>query len=98
MPILEVIATTLRTGTAQPTTVLNALIHLENNGGMSALHELEYRLSRLEFAMQQRADESVGICTGWLQSTRAYIEVFTVEPAPVAQTLMDKLRQLGVRR
>jgi hypothetical protein len=54
MRILETIAQTLRSARAHPTTVLNALIELENAGGSAALYELEYRLARLVRAMRER--------------------------------------------
>ncbi|NJK42930.1 MAG: hypothetical protein HC933_00500 [Pleurocapsa sp. SU_196_0] len=83
MRILETIATTLRTRIAHPTTVLNALIQLENNGGISAVYELEYRLTRLVRAMRERIADDLGIGDGWLQSTRAYLETFGVPGSAV---------------
>jgi hypothetical protein len=96
--ILEVIAETLRTRIAHPTVVLNALIQLENNGGISAVYELEYRLERLENAMRQRADESLGVCTAWLESARAYIQTFTPEPVTVKPTVWAALQRLAGKR
>ena len=74
MRILETIAQTLRNSRAHPTTVLNALIELENAGGSPALYELEYRLARLVRAMRERDDQALRIAQGWLGATRAYCE------------------------
>ena len=74
MRILETIAQTLRSSRAHPTTVLNALIDLENAGGSPALYELEYRLARLVRAMRERDDHALPIAQGWLSATRAYCE------------------------
>ena len=82
MRILETIAQTLRTERAHPTTVLNALIELENAGGVSALYELEYRLARLVRAMRERDDHALGVAQGWLEASRAYLEEFG-QTAPV---------------
>jgi hypothetical protein len=84
MRILETIAQTLRTERAHPTTVLNALIELENAGGISALYELEYRLARLVRAMRERDDHALPVAIGWLESSRAYLEEFgQIAPVPV---------------
>ena len=72
MRILETIAQTLRSARAHPTTVLNALIELENAGGNAALFELEYRLARLVRAMRERDDHALPVAQGWLSATRAY--------------------------
>jgi hypothetical protein len=85
MRILETIAQTLRTEHAHPTTVLNALIELENAGGISALYELEYRIARLVRAMRERDDHALPIAQGWLESSRAYLEEFG-QTAPVRVT------------
>lgn len=74
MRILETIAQTLRSARAHPTTVLNALIELENAGGSAALYELEYRLARLVRAMRERDDHALPVAQGWLSATRAYCE------------------------
>ena len=81
MRILETIAQTLRSARAHPTTVLNALIELENAGGSSALYELEYRLARLVRAMRERDDHALPIAQGWLNATRAYCETHAQTPA-----------------
>ena len=81
MRILETIAKSLRSQTIHPTVVYNALIDLENNAGVGAIADLEYRLARLVRAMKEREDLATGIAIAWLSSTRAYLEQFgTVEP------------------
>jgi hypothetical protein len=82
MRILETIAQTLRTERAHPTEVLNALIELENTGGIAALHELEYRVARLTRAMRERGDPAIAVAQGWLNATRAYLEEFG-QAAPI---------------
>ncbi len=74
MRILETIARSLRTQAIHPTTVYNALVDLENNAGIGALSDLEYRLARLVRAMKDRNDHSTGVAFAWLCSTRAYLE------------------------
>jgi hypothetical protein len=96
--ILETLAKTLREEKAHPTTVLNALINLENQGGLSAVHELEYRLACLVRAMRERDDHTIGIAVAWLEAARAYIETFTPAPGVVKATFLDALRRLGVRQ
>ena len=81
MRILETIAQTLRSARAHPTTVLNALIELENAGGSAALYELEYRLARLVRAMRERDDHALPVAQGWLSATRAYCETHAQMPA-----------------
>ncbi len=81
MRILETIAKSLRSQSIHPTVVYNALIDLENNAGIGAIADLEYRLARLVRAMKERDDLATGIAAAWLSSTRAYLEQFgTVEP------------------
>ena len=81
MRILETIAKSLRSQSIHPTVVYNALIDLENNAGIGAIADLEYRLARLVRAMKEREDAATGIAAAWLSSTRAYLEQFgVVEP------------------
>ena len=83
MRILETIAQSLRTQRIHPTHVLNALIELENAGGVSTVFELEYRLSRLVRAMFERHDEGINIAQAWLDATHAYLDQFgQVAPSP----------------
>ena len=76
MKILETIAMSLRTQCIHPTHVLNALIELENAGGINTIAELEYRLNRLVQSMTERKDQSLGIAQVWLNSTRAYLKFY----------------------
>jgi uncharacterized protein YfaQ (DUF2300 family) len=81
MRILETIASSLKAQSIHPTSVYNALISLENNAGIGALSDLEYRLSRLVRAMKDRQDPATGIASAWLLATRAYLEQYgQVEP------------------
>jgi DNA-binding PadR family transcriptional regulator len=83
MRILETIAQSLRTQRIHPTQVYNALIELENAGGVTTMFELEYRLSRLVRAMFERHDQGINIAQAWLDATRAYLEEYG-QIAPVA--------------
>jgi hypothetical protein len=74
MRILETIASSLKTKSIHHTDVYNALILLENNAGMAAISDLEYRLSRLVRAMKDRQDPTTGLAVAWLSATRAYLE------------------------
>jgi hypothetical protein len=74
MRILETIAQSLRTQRIHPTQVFNALIELENAGGVTTMYELEYRLSRLVRAMFERNDQGIKVAEAWLEATRAYLE------------------------
>jgi hypothetical protein len=76
MRILETIAHSLRERSTHPTKVLNALIELENNGGISAMTDLEYRLARLVRAMRERQDDALPIAQIWLSSARAYLDEY----------------------
>ncbi len=93
MRILETIAQSLRTQSIHPTTVYNALIDLENGGGIGAISDLEYRLSRLVRAMKERQDPATDLAVAWLGSTRAYLEQYgqatpiTAKPTRVQQFL-----------
>jgi aminoglycoside phosphotransferase (APT) family kinase protein len=73
MRILETIAKTLKAMHAHPTTVLNALIELENTQGIHALEELEYRVARL-VRSYDRSDPQRQLAQAWLEATRAYLE------------------------
>ncbi|MEY4530404.1 MAG: hypothetical protein RLZZ156_1125 [Deinococcota bacterium] len=99
MRILETIAKSLRSQSIHPTTVYNALIDLENNAGIGAIADLEYRLARLVRAMKEREDSATGLAIAWLNSTRAYLEQFgTVEPIlqpsnPLHSTVLRLVQQ-----
>jgi hypothetical protein len=74
MRILETIASSLKAKSIHYTDVYNALILLENNAGIAAISDLEYRLARLVRAMKDRQDPSTGLAVAWLNATRAYLE------------------------
>jgi hypothetical protein len=76
MRILETIARSLREQTIHPTNALNALIELENNAGIGAISDLEYRLARLVRAMREREDTTLPLAQAWLSSSRAYLEEY----------------------
>lgn len=78
MKIVEIISTSMRLGVAHPTDVLNSLITLENAGGLSAIHELEYRLERLARVTRLRSSLGQSLITdAWLSAARAYLETYT---------------------
>jgi hypothetical protein len=79
MKILETIAQSLRTQRIHPTQVLNALIELENAGGITSIGELEWRLSRLVRSMTERGDKEVTIAIAWLCATHDYFETHIKE-------------------
>ena len=84
MRILETISETLQSQRAHPTTVLNALIELENDGGASALYELEYRLARMTRTLFENRDSSHRVAKAWLEATRAYLETYApAQPIPL---------------
>ena len=90
MRILETIAQTLHTGHAHPTTVMNALVELENAGGASAVYELEYRLARMCRTMFERQEPGYRMGRAWLEATRAYLE----DCAPVSPIVLTPRRPL----
>ncbi len=78
MRTLEMIATTLKTKQAHPTTVLNALIEAENSGGMAAVADLERRLARLIRSVDAE-DPVRPLARAWLEAVRAYLETYSEE-------------------
>jgi hypothetical protein len=72
--ILSTVTETIIKNRAHPTTVLNALINLENEGGAAAVHELEYTLARMVRQSFQDHNSNYRIVKGWLDATRAYLE------------------------
>jgi hypothetical protein len=74
MKILEIIAQSLRTKKIHPTQVLNALIELENAGGITTVGELEWRLSRLVKSMTERNDQGIKVAQAWLNATQSYLK------------------------
>lgn len=75
MRALETIAQTIRLGSVHPTTVMNTLIEVENEGGPAALRLVERRLARSSAALAERAHPHSDLARTWLDATRAYLIV-----------------------
>lgn len=73
MRALEVIAESIRSGEAHPTTVLNTLIETENAGGMAAVRRIERQLSLSAESLEARQHPHSGLALSWLNATRAYL-------------------------
>jgi hypothetical protein len=73
MRALETIAHTIRVGKVHPTIVINTLIEIENEGGATALRQVERHLNRTEEALRDRAHPHSGLARAWLDATRAYL-------------------------
>ena len=73
MRALDAVAHSLRLGQLHPTAVLNTLIAAENEGGLSALLQLERHLTRSADAMSARQHPHSDLAHIWLNATRAYL-------------------------
>ncbi|WP_420597100.1 hypothetical protein [Deinococcus sp.] len=73
MRALDAIAHSLRVGQLHPTAVLNTLIDAENEGGLSAVRQLERHLSRSADALSARQHPHRELAQIWLSATRAYL-------------------------
>ncbi|GGR21807.1 MULTISPECIES: hypothetical protein [Deinococcus] len=73
MRVLDIIAESIRTGQAHPTTVLNALIEAENAGGMGAIRQVERQLNLSTHALRARSHPHTELAQAWLNATRAYL-------------------------
>ena len=73
MRALEIIAHTIKAGKVHPTTVINTLIEVENEGGSSALRTIERHLSRSESSLRERNHPHSKLARAWLDATRAYL-------------------------
>ena len=73
MRVLDIIAESIRTGQAHPTTVLNTLIEAENAGGMGAIRQVERQLNLSTHALRDRAHPHTELAQAWLNATRAYL-------------------------
>ena len=78
MRILDVIADSLKKGQAHPTTVMNALIEADNQGGKNALRDLEEHLLRSARALKDRQHPHAELAHAWLHATRMYLINFYV--------------------
>lgn len=103
MRVLETIADTLKKGQAHPTTVLNALIEADNQGGKNALRDLEEHLLRSARALKERQHPHAELAQAWLHATRMYLinyyvlETESAGPAPVRKrTLFPLPRRLVI--
>lgn len=73
MRAFDIIAASLRSGHAHPTTVLNTLIEAENEGGLGAIRQIERHLSVGLRALQDRQHPHSPLAQAWLNATRAYL-------------------------
>lgn len=71
--IFEHIAQTIRLGFVHPTTILNTLIEVENEGGLAAVRRIERQLHLSVQSMYEREHPHRHIGQTWLHSTRAYL-------------------------
>lgn len=73
MRALDIIAASVRTGSVHPTTVLNTLIEAENQGGLSAIRQIERHLSVSVGALRDRQHPHTDLAQMWLGTARAYL-------------------------
>lgn len=73
MRSLDTITESIRLGHAHPTTLLNAFIELENEGGLVAVRRMERQLQLGVRAMRERGHPHSDLAQKWLNSARAYL-------------------------
>ncbi len=73
MRALDTIAESIRVGYVHPTTVLNTLIEVENDGGLVAVRRIERQLSRGTHALRERSHPNTALAQSWLGAARAYL-------------------------
>ncbi|KEF33809.1 MULTISPECIES: hypothetical protein [Deinococcus] len=73
MRALDIIAASIRSGQAHPTTVLNTLIEAENEGGLGAIRQIERHLAVGLQALEERQHPHSPLAQAWLKATRAYL-------------------------
>ncbi|GGO20101.1 hypothetical protein [Deinococcus humi] len=73
MRALDTIAESIRVGYVHPTTVLNTLIEVENDGGLLAVRRIERQLCRGTHALRERGHPNTALAQSWLGATRAYL-------------------------
>ncbi|MDV6375252.1 hypothetical protein [Deinococcus arenicola] len=73
MHALDRIADSIRVGYVHPTTVLNTLIEVENEGGLLAVRRIERQLCLGTHALRERGHPNVALAQRWLSSARAYL-------------------------
>jgi hypothetical protein len=74
--IHEIIGKSIDENRMHPTEVLNALIALENEGGIAAVYALEYHVKRLRAAALERGHSSFEIIHAWWEACVMYTRVF----------------------
>ena len=73
MRALDTIAERIRVGYAHPTTLLNTLIEVENEGGLGAVRRVERQLNLSVQALRERQHPHSDLAQTWLNSARAYL-------------------------
>ena len=73
MRALDTIAHRIRLGYAHPTKILNILIEVENEGGLSAVRRIERQLSLGTSALRDRHHPHSEMAQTWLGAARAYL-------------------------
>lgn len=73
MYALDRIADSIRVGYVHPTTVLNILIEVENEGGLLAVRRIERQLCLGTHALRERGHPNVALAQSWLGAARAYL-------------------------
>lgn len=73
MRALDTIAESIRLGYAHPTKMLNTLIEVENEGGLSAVRRVERHLNLGTRALHERQHPHADMAQRWLSAARAYL-------------------------
>lgn len=73
MRALDTIAESIRIGYAHPTKILNTLIEVENEGGLSAIRRIERQLNLGANALRERQHPHSDMAQQWLSAARAYL-------------------------
>ena len=73
MRALETIAESIRIGYVHPTVMLNTLIEVENEGGLSAVRRIERHLENGMHALRQRQHPHSSLAESWLGAARVYL-------------------------
>lgn len=73
MRALDTIAESIRVGYAHPTKILNTLIEVENEGGLSAVRRIERQLNLGTSALRERQHPHADMAQKWLGAARAYL-------------------------
>lgn len=73
MRALDTIAESIRIGFVHPTTVMNTLIQVENEGGLGAVRRIERQLQLGTSALRHRDHPNTALAQTWLSAARAYL-------------------------